>query len=356
MEVLNSLPILSVILAIRNEEKYIENTTYDLFTQNFNYEEVEILIADGVSDDDTVEIVKRVLVNFPNINVKLFSNLLQYQYSGVNRLICRSKGKYLLIVDGHSHFPPDFFESNISALKKYHADIVGGILITKGASGGFAKAIPACLSTWFGVGRARFRIHGQSGKSDGAAFPCIRREVFGRIGLFREEQRSNADIDLFRRAQKAGYKIILDKNIRSEYFARASLKELAKQMHRNAKWLPAQLNAIKIRHIVPFAFILATITLPVIALTVHFFWTMWLLMVISYLGLAVISAITYKRAKLKPINRLKMVLCYFVMHFSYGIGWICGFFSKEVLKAIRLKKNPPKRLNDKLETELIEIN
>jgi hypothetical protein len=241
-------------------------------------------------------------------------------------------------------------------MRKSEADIIGGILTTEPSSGLWSKAIAACQSTWFGVGNSRDRIYGQSGKSDVAAFPCIRREVFAKIGLFREEQKSNADLEFLGRARKAGLKIYMDSRIKSKYFPRSSLKNLAKQMYRNGKWLPAQLDAIRIRHLTPFVFVIAIISLPIIALSMSFFWIIWFLMIISYLGFGIASAIFYTRRQLKPIDRLKMVPCYFVIHFSYGIGWIHGLFSKEVREAKRLKKlSAPPKIHSELDTPLLEI-
>lgn len=347
---------LSVILAVRNEGKYIRESLTDLLSQDADYSCIEILIADGKSDDDTLPIILKIIGDYSNREIRVFINHLQLQYCGVNRLICNSRGRYLLIVDGHSRYPNNFFEQNLLAIRESGADIVGGILLSNESSGRFSKAIQACLSTWFGVGNSKFRTYGRSGDSDVAAFPCVCRDVFERIGLFREEQKSNADLEFFGRARRAGLKIEMDSRIQSEYFPRSTLKDLAQQMHRNAKWLPTQLNAIRVRHIVPFVFVMCIVFLPIIALIVAFFWWLYLIMIISYLGLGVYSVTTYRRRELKPIHRLEMVLCYFIMHFSYGIGWIHGFFSEEIRSMRRFEKlSPPVQLSVELVAQLVRI-
>jgi glycosyltransferase involved in cell wall biosynthesis len=43
--------LLSVILAIRNEGPFIEHALTELLNQDIDYRKVEILVADGCSDD-----------------------------------------------------------------------------------------------------------------------------------------------------------------------------------------------------------------------------------------------------------------------------------------------------------------
>ena len=55
----NELPMISVLLAVKNEEKYIEHTLKMLFEQDYPKDKFEVIVADGCSDDKTPEIVRK---------------------------------------------------------------------------------------------------------------------------------------------------------------------------------------------------------------------------------------------------------------------------------------------------------
>ena len=57
--------LITIILSIRNEAKHIKQTLDSIFNQNNINQVVEILIADGMSDDGTREIIKELKMNIP---------------------------------------------------------------------------------------------------------------------------------------------------------------------------------------------------------------------------------------------------------------------------------------------------
>ena len=63
-------PFISVCMPIRNEEKYIESTLQMLLSQDYSKDNFEIIIADGNSCDETINIVKRLQEKHPQIIIK----------------------------------------------------------------------------------------------------------------------------------------------------------------------------------------------------------------------------------------------------------------------------------------------
>src|SRR5947209_6961211 len=53
-------PLVSAILAVRNEERYIEAVLRSLLLQDTSICDLEIIVVDGESSDATREIVKRI--------------------------------------------------------------------------------------------------------------------------------------------------------------------------------------------------------------------------------------------------------------------------------------------------------
>ena len=51
-------PFTSVVIAVRNEEKYIKNCLFDLSKQSYPNEQFEIILVDDHSEDNTGKIIK----------------------------------------------------------------------------------------------------------------------------------------------------------------------------------------------------------------------------------------------------------------------------------------------------------
>ena len=54
----NKLPLVSIIIPCRNEEKFIENRIKSLLKDGYPLQKIEILIIDGKSEDKTRDIIK----------------------------------------------------------------------------------------------------------------------------------------------------------------------------------------------------------------------------------------------------------------------------------------------------------
>ena len=57
---MESLPFVSVLLVTRNEKDYIEMSLRSLLNQTYPKNKMEIIVADGKSNDGTLEIIKRI--------------------------------------------------------------------------------------------------------------------------------------------------------------------------------------------------------------------------------------------------------------------------------------------------------
>ena len=60
----HSLPYVSVILVTRNEEKFIEMSLMSLINQTYPKDKYEIIIVDGISEDNTLNIIKKIQTNY----------------------------------------------------------------------------------------------------------------------------------------------------------------------------------------------------------------------------------------------------------------------------------------------------
>ena len=67
------------LLPIRNKLIFIKRTIDSILKQNYNGEEYEILVADGMSDDGTRRIIEQYIQNNENIHLIDNFNMLEHK-------------------------------------------------------------------------------------------------------------------------------------------------------------------------------------------------------------------------------------------------------------------------------------
>lgn len=122
---LNKKPLVSVVLCSFNAERFIESTINSIINQT--YKNMEVLILDNNSKDNTLKIIKKYLKI--DKRIKLFKNKKNVgPYFGLNFLISRACGKYIAIIDHDDIWHPKKIELQINFLEKNKKYIgVGGL-------------------------------------------------------------------------------------------------------------------------------------------------------------------------------------------------------------------------------------
>ena len=92
-------PFISVIVPVRNEERFIADTLGQLFRQEYDPGRFEVLVADGGSTDQTRAVVNALRDRHPNL--RLLDNPRRWSSAGRNVAVRASRGDVVLLVDGH---------------------------------------------------------------------------------------------------------------------------------------------------------------------------------------------------------------------------------------------------------------
>ena len=214
--------MISVILPIRNEEHFITKTLDSILSQSDD--NVEIIIADGLSTDGTREIIQSFQES--NHNIQLIDNPEKIVSTGFNRALTMAKGDIIIRVDGHSEIAPNYINRCITQLQNINADCVGGAT-DHIALGVIGQSINLGQSSKFGAGGVPFREGVDKGRYvDTLAFGAYKREVFEKFGGYDEELVRNQDDEFNFRLIQNGGEIWLDPSIKSKYFARNSFIKL----------------------------------------------------------------------------------------------------------------------------------
>ena len=333
----------SVIIPVRNEEKYIAGCMESIVSQTYSKACMEILLVDGLSDDGTRQIIKSYVDKYPYI--RILDNDKRIPPTALNIGIRASKGDIIVRMDAHTKYDRDYITNCVEVLRQVVADNVGGPIVTMpGDDTVVARAIAVATSNSFGVGNSKFRTSQKAQYVDTVPFGAFRKQVFDRVGLFNERLIRNQDIELNARIRKAGGKIYLDPRIRSYYYNRTTLKSLWIQNFRNGMWNifthAVSGNPLSMRHYIPLFFVLC-----LIGGTCSLFFSPFGLfflgpVILSHLFASLFFSV---RLGLKHGRRLivPLVAVFFTLHFSYGYGSFWG-----LLKVIgwRKQESPRKKL------------
>ena len=317
---------ISVILPVRNEARFIEQTLQGLLAQDYSPELMETLIIDGMSEDGTREIISRFHRCHPELALRILDNPKKIVPTGMNIGLMEAKGQIIVRLDGHTVLRSDYISKSIEILLRTGADCVGGLLTPHG-EGWIGRAIAVAQNLRFGLGGGLFHRATHETEADTVYMGVFKKEIFQYVGNFDEKLARNQDIELNGRIRRAGGRIILSPEIRSIYYSRTSLRALWWQNFNNGLWLvPTQQNtpgALSFRHYVPLLFILGLFGGVMSTLTHSNGWIGLAAIMGSYtvacLGAAIDAAWRYGWQ-----FTFTLPLVFVTLHFSYGIGSLIG--------------------------------
>ena len=320
-------PLVSVIIPARNEEDYIEQCINSVLDSGYPKKKLEVIVVDGMSEDRTSEIIEEYSAKHES--VQRLENPGLIASTALNLGIKYSKGNMIVRMDAHALYPPDYISKCIKHLQDTGVDNVGGMCrMTPGSASITSRGIALALSHPFGVGNSYFRIGSKEPRLvDTVPFGCYRREVFEKIGMFNENLARNQDIEFNLRLKRAGAKILLVPDIVSHYYARPDLRGLFKQNFWNGFWVIYSNRYAKTpfswRHLIPFVFVLSLMG----SLFLSVFWKLFFYLFLVVSGSYLVASISFGlNVSLKNSLRLypSVVLSFFVLHFSYGLGSLWG--------------------------------
>ena len=106
-------PIVSVIMPVYNEEKYVEEAIRSILNQKFS--DFEFIIIDDGSSDCTPDIIR----SFSDVRIKLlFNEKNKGNYPARNRACQQAKGRYIAVMDADDIAMPERLEKQVNYLEE----------------------------------------------------------------------------------------------------------------------------------------------------------------------------------------------------------------------------------------------
>ena len=317
-----SEPTVSVIVPCYNEQNTIYLLLNALWEQVYPREKIEVVIADGMSTDQTRQKIAEFQQAHPELVISIINNLKRTIPAALNCAIEAARGEIIVRLDAHSMPQPDYVPRCVDALESNLGHNVGGVWeIRPGGKRKMARAIAVAAAHPLGVGDARYRVGGEPQAVDTVPFGSFRKALLEEVGSFDETLLTNEDYEFNVRIRQAGHTVWLDPNIRSVYFARSTLAGLARQYWRYGYWKLRMLlrypDTFRWRQL-SGAFVLTWLILGL--LSIWFLLARWLLLAEAVVyGSALLFAgiqSAYRRRDLALALRVPLAIA--VMHFSWG--------------------------------------
>lgn len=335
----NTYPVVSIVIPCFNEEQFIGNCLDSILANDYPKDRLEIVVADGRSEDKTRHILEEYARCFPFIRV--LDNLKREQQLGLNIAITDAKGEIVMRMDAHSTYKNNYIIECVKALQSYPADNVGGRWITVPRDRDLiGKAICFATSTPFGVGNAYYRLTSLKAPIPSLNHPkweinvayfCCRREVFDKIGLFNEKLDRSEDIDFRARLKKAGMRTLFVPTIECYYSMRTKYWGFIKHMFRNGLWVLLPLNhapniSFSLRHIVPLLFFLSLLISGIGAFFYPAVWPLFLLVIGSHTILSLYYSLRISIREKRPSLFFILPFIFISLHIAYGVGSFVALF------------------------------
>lgn len=306
----------SVIIAALNEAANIDHIVDTALADD---RVVELIIADGGSEDMTVEKI-RARISHDN-RIKLIHNPDRGQAAGLNRAAVAASGTLLVRLDGHSRYATDYVSASLAAWSEGHA--VGGPMTAEG-SNTWERATANAMDDPLAVGPARFHHADTVEEVDTVYLGTFDRATFLKLGGYRTFPSGTVeDTDFYARWRADGGTVLVDPTIESWYHPRSSWRKLAIQYFRYGRgkaeliWINGRLPSLR-----PLA--------PSL-LGLGFLVTIIIGFIFSWLPFAALSALWIGALALIGVRsnsmRLRTAFVAGTMHIAYGSGLWWGLVS-----------------------------
>jgi len=311
--------LVTVMIPARNEEHFIEEALGSVAAQT--YRNLDIVVVDGDSDDETVRVVNDFAARDPR--VRCVQNPARITPSALNVGLREARGKWLVRVDAHSTVSDNYVARAVEHLRTGKYGGVGGRLHCVGLTSA-GRAIAAALESKVVVGNSTFHYATDAHVVVHVPFPAYPVALARELGGWNEELPVNQDFEFDWRITEAGHPILVEPAMHIYWICRQSVGALWKQYLRygrgKARVAALHPRSLSLRHLaLPLlvAYLAAAVVLAV-------FRPVWAALAVAPYLLAVAGASVLTARQLQRGDRKYLPAILLAMHIAWGLGFWRG--------------------------------
>jgi glycosyltransferase involved in cell wall biosynthesis len=251
--------VVSVVVAVLNEENYIDELVRSLLAQDIE-EPIELLLVDGMSTDNTRHRLSELIDELATTNrqIRLLDNPKQRSPYAFNIGIRAARGEFVAIFGAHAVYQPNYLRTCVDVIRTSPGRVACGGIIHTLADGTFqSKLVVDVLTNSFGSSKTSFRTQG-AGSVDNIPFPIIRVEEFRTLGGYDERLYRNEDNEMNNRLIKSGVDLRVTDETSASYYPVRTARKLLTYGRRNGWWnakiVALGLSGMQPRHFIPSGF------------------------------------------------------------------------------------------------------
>ena len=316
--------MISILIPTKNNGDVLEQCLESIERLDYPKDDVEVLIVDGHSTDNTVEIARKHGCN------------IMYENVGTRGGACNigvklAEGDFIVFTDADCVVPKDWLNSLVKHFNEEKVACIGGPNITPEGDAEFAKCVGTVLSFLSKPG-SRYGLNIDRVTETFHNSGCnvaYRKSAIEEAGWFNEKLITCEDEELDYRISEKGYKILYTPYAKVYHYRRPTWKRFYKQAYRYAV---GRMQAIRLHRKMGkwYHYIVPILILAITALFVLFFvdYTYPLIafsiLVIGGIGIGIMGL--YLGSKTNMSNFLTYCVLIAIWFWGSGFGYLRGLW------------------------------
>jgi succinoglycan biosynthesis protein ExoA len=256
------LPLITIVVPVRNEAAHLRNLLKDLLAQEYPTDRYEIIVADGKSTDGTPEITKE-FESCVGPRVVLVQNPKRLSSAGRNVGVRTSRGEIIIFIDGHCRVSNRKLLAEVfSLMEETGADcLCRPQPLAAPDNTWFQNVVARVRTTFLGHGpESTIYVNDFHGFVDPTSSGAIyKRSIFDRFGFFDERFDACEDVEFNYRVFRAGLRSYLSSRLAVSYKARSKPGALFRQLFRYGRgrfrFMRKHPDAASVGQFIPPAFV-----------------------------------------------------------------------------------------------------
>lgn len=253
-----------------------------------------------------------------------------------NRAINKAKGEIIAFTDDDCSMDSDWLKKAIKYFEDKNVGIVGGPNLTPKSDSFLSHCFGYAMASYFSTASMSLRYKKADKKKKGATEKnlifnnlFVRKSVFDKGILLNEKMFPNEENEFMNRVQKSGFKLVYEPDVYVYHPRKKSITGFSKQLFSYGRGRlhqsVIQPDSFEILFVLPSVFFLSIILFAIaIAFHIAILRAILTMSTILYFIIATFYSGIIAVKERKALILFLLPFIFFVLHLSYGFGFICG--------------------------------